>query len=59
MLESGRTGRYALRRLIERRGRDVRILDWLDGLTVDCPRKKSASVSDQCHAACPDLSKVV
>jgi len=55
----GRFGRYALRRLIERCGRDVRILDWLDELTADCPRKKSASVNDQCHAACPDLSKVV
>jgi hypothetical protein len=32
------------------RGRGVRILDWLDELTADCPRKQSASISDQCHA---------
>jgi len=51
------TSRYALRRLIEQRGRDVRILDWLDGLTADCPRKRAASVSDQCHAGCRDLPK--
>jgi hypothetical protein len=26
--------------LIDRRGRDMRILDWLDELTADCPRKQ-------------------
>jgi hypothetical protein len=55
----GRFGRYPIGRLIEKRGRDVRILDWLDGLTADCPRKRTASISDQCHARCPDLPKVV
>ena len=52
-----RTGRYALRRLIEQRGRDVRILDWLDELTADCPRKGAASISDHCHARCPDRQR--
>ena len=55
----GRFGRYPPRRLIEQRRRDVRILDWLDELIVDCPRKQSASISDQCHARCPDLPKVL
>jgi hypothetical protein len=32
----GRFGRYPLRRLIEQRRRDVRILDWLPELTADC-----------------------
>jgi hypothetical protein len=54
-----RSGRYAVRRLIEQRGRGLRILDWLDELTANCPRKRSASISDQCHARCPDLPKVV
>ena len=54
-----RTGRYALRRLIEQHGRDCTILEWLDGLTTDCPRKRAASVSDQCHARCPELPKVL
>jgi len=45
--------RYPLRRRIKQRGRDVRILDWLDELTTDCPRKRAASVSDQCHARAP------
>ena len=55
----GRFGRYPLRGLIEKRGRHARILDWLDGLTADCPRKRAASISDQCHARYPDLPKVV
>jgi hypothetical protein len=54
-----RTGRYAVRRLIEQHGRDYTILDWLDALTADWPRKRAASVSDQCHARCPDLPKVL
>jgi hypothetical protein len=37
----------------------VWIFDWLDALTHDCPRKRAASVSDQCHARCPDLPEVV
>jgi hypothetical protein len=55
----GRAARYPLHRLIDRRGRDLRILDCLDELTADCPRKQSASISDQCHARCPDLPKVL
>jgi hypothetical protein len=50
----GRFGRYPLRGLIQKRGRDLRILDWLNELTADCPRKRSASISDQCHARCPN-----
>jgi hypothetical protein len=45
--------------MIDRRGRDGRILDWLAELTADCPRRRAASISDQCHARCPDLPKVV
>jgi hypothetical protein len=35
------------------------LLDCLDELTGDCPRKRAASISDQCHARCPDLPKVL
>jgi len=55
----GRFGRYPLRRLIEQRGRDGTIIDWLDELAADCPRKHAAAISDQCHARCPDLPKVL
>jgi hypothetical protein len=34
-----RAGRYVLRRLIEQHGRDATIVDWLDEITADCPRK--------------------
>ena len=49
--------RYAA--LIEQRGGDGTIIEWLDQLSADCPRKCDASISDQCHARCPDLPKVV
>jgi hypothetical protein len=49
----GRFGRYPLRRLIDRRGHDARIIDWLEELTADCPRKRAASVSDQCTRGAP------
>jgi hypothetical protein len=53
-----RRGRYAVRKLIEAHGRDGKIVDWLDDLTADCPRKIKASISDRCAARCPDLPKV-
>jgi hypothetical protein len=49
----GRFARYPLHRLIDRHGGNATIIDWLAGLTADCPRKRSASISDQCHARCP------
>jgi len=40
--KSSRSGRYALRRLIEQHGRDGTVLDWLGALAADCPRKRAA-----------------
>jgi hypothetical protein len=37
----------------------VTIIEWFAALTADCPRKRAARVSDQCHARSPDLPKVV
>jgi len=34
-----RAGRYQLQRLIEERGRDDKIIDWLSEITADCPKK--------------------
>lgn len=34
----GRAGHYSLRRLIDGRGRDAKVIDWLDELTADCPK---------------------
>jgi hypothetical protein len=49
------SGRYPLRRLIDVRGRDVRIIDWLDELTADCARKRARPPVTRC----PDLPRVV
>jgi hypothetical protein len=35
----GRVGRYSLQRLIDDRGRNGHVIDWLDGLTAECPKK--------------------
>ncbi|MGB9217878.1 MAG: hypothetical protein WCC42_21960, partial [Pseudolabrys sp.] len=35
----GRDGCYGLYRIIEKRGRDAKPIDWLDELTTECPKK--------------------
>jgi len=48
----------AVRRLIEQRGRDIRLLrllNWLCDLTADCPRKHSPGLADPCRALYPQL----
>jgi len=53
----GRTGSYQLHNLIEERGQDTKVLDWLDQLTEHCPIKKAHNWNDQCAARCLDLPK--
>ena len=55
----GRDGRYQLQNLISERGRDGKIIGWLDALTAHCPIKKAHNWNDQCAARCPDLPKVL
>jgi len=55
----GRSGRYRLRRLIDERGRDAKVIDWMDEITADCPKKMTNSMNDQCGARCPDLPSVL
>jgi hypothetical protein len=55
----GRDGCYGLNRLIERRGRDAKLIDWLDEITVDCAKKRAANMNDPCGARCPQLPKVL
>ena len=57
--KSERAGRYRLQRLIEERGRDAKIVDWLGKITADCPKKVARNWSDQCAARCPDLAAVL
>lgn len=53
----GRDGSYPLQNLISERGRDAKVIDWLDALTAHCPIKKAHNWNDQCAAQCPDLPK--
>jgi hypothetical protein len=54
-----RVGQYWVARLIEQRGRDAKIVDWLDEITADCPKNSEHNWSDQCAAQCPDLPRVL
>ena len=56
----GRKGRYSVVRLIEQRGRDdAKVLDLLDNITTDCPKKQAGNMGDLCAARCPDLLRVM
>ena len=55
----GRDGRYQVQRLIKNRGRDSKIVDWLDQITADCAKKSAHNMSDRCGARCPDLPSVL
>jgi len=33
-----------------RSARDARVIDWPDELTANCPRRRAAAITDQCHA---------
>jgi hypothetical protein len=55
----GRDGCYGLSKLINNRGRDAKLVDWLDELTADCPKKTARNMSDQCGVKCPQLPKLL
>jgi hypothetical protein len=55
----GRFGRYPVQRLIKDRGRNGKIIDWLDEITADCPKKSAHNMNDPCGAKCPQLPKVL
>jgi len=52
-------GRYQVRQLVKDRGRNAKIIDWLDEITADCPKKSAHNMNDQCGLRCPDLPKVL
>jgi hypothetical protein len=55
----GRDGCYGLHRLIEKRGREAKLIDWLDELTAECPKKIAHNLNDPRGARCRDLAKVL
>ena len=54
-----RQGRYILARLVKAHGHSAKVIDWLDVITADCPKKSARNTNDQCGARCPDLPKVL
>jgi hypothetical protein len=54
-----RAGQYQLNRLVENRGHDAKVIDWLDEITADCPKKIARDMNDPCGARCPDLATVL
>jgi len=46
-----------LSQLVDKRGRDGKIVDWLDAITADCPKKSVQNMSERCGARCPDLPR--
>ena len=57
--QCARDGCYGLSRLINQRGRDAKVIDWLDELTAECPKKIARNVNDPCGAQCPQLPQVL
>ena len=55
----GRNGTYRLAGLIDKRGGNAKVIDWLDELTADCPKKTARNMNDPCGAKCPQLPKVL
>ena len=55
----GRDGCYGLGRLIEKRGRDAKLIDWLGELTAECPKKIAHNMNDPCGVKCPQLPRVL
>jgi hypothetical protein len=37
---------------------DAKLVDWLDELTADCPKKQARNMSDRCGARFPQLPKI-
>ena len=54
-----RAARYRVRRLIDERGLDGKLIDWLDEITADCPKKQAHNMNDPCGARFPDLPRVL
>jgi hypothetical protein len=42
----GRKGRYAVARLIEQRGCDAKVVDFLADITADCLKKQAGNMGD-------------
>jgi hypothetical protein len=48
-----------VKRLIDERRLDGKLIDWLDEITADCPKNLTHNMNDPCGARCPDLPRVL
>src|SRR6516164_3640015 len=49
-----RKGRYSVRKLIEKYGRNANMMKWRNQLNDDCPRRDAPQLRDRCE---PDLPR--
>ena len=54
-----RKGRYSVRRLIEKYGRNANMMKWKEQLNGDCPKRDAPQMHNRCDLICPDLPKVL
>jgi putative effector of murein hydrolase LrgA (UPF0299 family) len=54
-----RKGRYSVRRLIEKYGRNANMMKWKEQLNGDCPKRDAPQLHDRCDLICPDLPKLL
>ena len=47
-----RKGRYSVRRLIEKYGRNANMMKWKEQLNGDCPRRDAPQMHDRCDLVC-------
>jgi hypothetical protein len=45
--------------VVEERGGNAKLIDWLDEITGDCPKKQAHNMNDPCGARFPDLPRVL
>jgi hypothetical protein len=50
---------YGLSRPIDKRGRDGKVIDWLDELTTGCLKKQARNINDTCGVKRPELARVL
>jgi hypothetical protein len=54
-----RDGRYILACLIRKRGPNAKLVDWIDKLTADCPKRIAYNMNDPCGGQCPQLPPIL
>ena len=52
-----RAGRYRVQHLVEERGRNSELIDWLDEITADCPKKQAHNMFLPLHFLFKDLTQ--